>query len=284
VIRHSLYSTLVIIVICGSSFAHGIFDSLPAIGAGTGVLNYYGLLSKTNNVSSLSSIRAGYSVFVEEEMNDYFNVSATLLGGKLANVENSQTTILNFQTNVVQADLSLVFHTDRLLPKSRVTPYAGIGIGFLAFNPYGDIYDSQGEKYYYWSDGSIRNQAQAPLGQNVNTAKILVLNYNFSTPLDPNHSYSHETMIVPLTLGFNFAILDNVNAKIGASYFYSLTSNLDNVKTSSGNDTYLYSYVSVSYRFKLFKKDTRPDNKRYDNVDFSQFDADFPAPDKDKKK
>ncbi len=281
-VKNKFIAGLLPLFFCGSVLAHGLFDSIPSVGLAAGGLTFYGDVGKNNNISSLGSIRTGYSIFAEEELNKMLSLSLTGLFGTLSNVETAQTSSLNFETKVIQADLSIILHTENLFPRSRVTPFVGAGFGILSFNPYGDLYDNNGEKYYYWSDGSIRNQTQT--NQNSGSAKILVLNYNFNTPLDPSHSYLHQALIIPLTIGFNFNIVDDFSAKLGATYFYTSSDYLDNVKANGNSDSYLYTYVSFTYKLNFLKRaKERPDDRRYDNVNFSQFDADFPAPDPRKK-
>ncbi len=280
--KRYLFVLLFPVLFCGNILAHGIFDSLPSFGASAGLLVFHGAVGKNNNVSSLSAIRAGFSVFGQEQVHPYFDVALSGLFGNVSNVPTAQTEGLNFETKIAQADLSLIFHTEKLFPKSSVTPYAGIGFGFLGFTPYGDLYNNNGELYYYWSDGSIRNQAQN--SNNMYTAKILVLNYKFTTPLDPDNTYSHHTLIFPLQFGFNFNLLDNLNVRLGMNYYYTLSPWLDNVKGSGANDSYIYWNVAIAYTLKRHPiAKSRADDRRYDKVDFSQFDADFPKPEPAKK-
>jgi hypothetical protein len=283
--KNKLNTVFLSLLIGGSIFAHGIFDSLPAVEAGAGMLVFNGNVGKGNTESPFGSVRAGYSVSLEDGIGKLLSLNLTGLFGELSKIETSQTNGLNFETKIAQADLSVIFHTEKLFPRSVVTPYLGAGIGFLSFNPYGDLYANNGEKYYYWSDGSIRNEAQTI--QNMYTAHLLVLNYKFNTPLDPTNSYSHHTCVIPLTFGFNFNILDNLNAKLGSTYFYSFSGHLDNAKVDVSSESYLYTYVAFNYKFNINKKpNSKPDDKRYQKVDFSQFDADFltPTPADPKKK
>jgi len=241
------------------------YSKLPSISAAAGVLIFNGNIGQGNDLSSFSRIRAGYSVTIEERIGKILGVSIDGLFGKLAESERSKTSNRNFESSVMQGNLNIVLHTDRLFPNASLTPYIAVGAGLLSFNPYGDLKDKNGNKYYYWTDGSIRDRDQIPA--NNATAQYLQRDYVYETKLDSLGKYSHTTLVVPLTLGFNLKITDNLSAAIGATYYMTFTNNIDNVQ-SGKNDAYLFTNVSVTYT--LGHGDRGPDEKRYESVDFSK--------------
>jgi hypothetical protein len=264
--------TLLAALICGSISAQNILDNMPTIGVGSGVLIFNGDVSKNDKASSFCRIRAGYNITVEKRFGDLFGVALNGVFGKLAGSEYSETSNLNFESKIAQADLSFIVHTDIFFSKHSVTPYAGAGIGFLSFDPYGDLYDKNGKKYNYWSDGSVRDKPETTLTNNASQG-VLVHDYKYETQLkDATTNYARHSMILPLTIGVNFKFLDNLDAKLGASYYLTFSDYIDNVKANGNNDSYLYINVGLSYKFVFKHEVVKPDDKRYDNVDFSKFD------------
>ena len=74
-----------------------------------------------------------------------------------------------------------------------------------------DMKDKNGNTYYYWSDGSIRNMAES--SPNSGQSIMLQRDYKYETDLremniDGLGKYSETTMGIPLTLGFDFIIHD----------------------------------------------------------------------------
>ena len=150
---------------------------------------------------------------------------------------------------------------------ARAYRHFGIGAGGLNFNPYADLRAADGEKYYYWTDGTIRNEAQTPA--NIATAKMLLRDYVYETKLDSLNKYSHYTLIVPLTAGFNFKLSDHLAANLNATYFLTFTNNIDNVGKGK-NDSYLYSSFNLVYTFG--NRDKTETTKQYEQVDFNSID------------
>jgi hypothetical protein len=243
---------------------------LPSVGAGAGVLIFKGDIGKGSDLSTYSIIRAGYNFSVEQRIGKFIGISATGLFGKLAQSERSKTSNYNFESKIMQGDISIILHTDKLLPDANLTPYVGVGIGFLKFDSYGDLKDKNGLKYYYWSDGSIHDLSET--AANMPLAKTLQRDYTYETQLkDSTTTYARNTLVIPLTFGFNLKLLDNLEASLGATYFITFTDYIDNIKANSNNDSYLYTRVGLTYTFLHGEKKAAED-KRYEKVDFSKID------------
>ncbi len=74
---------------------------------------------------------------------------------------------------------------------------------------------------------------------------------------------------MPVGIAFNLKMLDNLSANIGASYYFTFTDWIDNVKNGK-NDSYIFANVSLQYTFT--KKEKLVDSKIYENVDFTSLD------------
>jgi hypothetical protein len=254
-------------IVAGGSAQQQKQRQMPSVAIGAGVLSFNG---DVGDGISFSRIRAGYHLTVEQRIGKFIGVSVNGLYGKLANSERSETSNLNFQSQIIQADLNLVLHFDNDLIMKRnamFAPYLFAGFGYLKFDPYGDLEDKNGFKYHYWSDGTIRNLAESDT--NAATAGIIQRDYKYETQLkDSTVNYARNTFALPLGIGFKLKLTDNLDVNLAGTYYMTFTDYIDNVKLS-GNDSYVYASVSLQYNFGKPYDDSDP---VYRSVDFSSLD------------
>ncbi len=253
------------VLLAGASlFSQGTLGKLPSINAAAGVLIFNGDIGKGNDLSSYSRIRFGYSFGVEQRVLKVLGISLNGTIGKLAESERSKTRNLNFESKIMQFDLSLKLYLDRVFKNNSITPFIGAGVGYLKFDPFGDLVGANGIKYNYWTDGSIRDQPQLPA--NVLTSVEIKRDYKYETQLkDTTTAYARNTIVIPLSFGFKLKLVDNFDVNMGLAYHLSMSDYIDNVKDGS-NDSYFFTNVSFQYHFGSV--DAGGDKERYKGVDF----------------
>ncbi|MBL7888382.1 MAG: outer membrane beta-barrel protein [Bacteroidia bacterium] len=266
-----LLSFSLLLVLVGSAFAQTERSKqLPSVAIGAGILSFNGDVGTGVNLSSFSRIRTGYNLTIEQRIGKYLGVSVNGLYGKLADSERSKERNLNFQSQIIQADLNLVIHFDNDLVfkrNSAFAPYLFGGFGYLIFDPYGDLKDKNNVAYNYWSDGTIRDIAETDT--NANASILLQRDYTYETQLkDSTTNYARSSFAIPVGVGFQLKISDNVAANIGASYYLAMTDWIDNFKNGA-NDRYIFANVSLQYNFGKPYDDSDP---IYRSVDFSALD------------
>ena len=243
---------------------------LPSLAIGAGVLSFNGDVGNGVNLSSFSRIRVGYNVVIEERIGKFLGVSLGGLYGKLSDSDNTLTSNRNFQSQIMQGDLNLVLHFDNDLifeRNSMFAPYLSAGFGYLKFDPKGDLKDKNGIAYNYWSDGTIRNVAETDTGSA--SSYIIQRDYKYETTLkDSTANYKRNTFSIPLTLGFNLKVSDNIGINLAATYCLTMSDWIDNYKTGK-NDNYIFAHVALKYSFGKPYDDSDP---VYQSVDFSQLD------------
>lgn len=243
---------------------------LPSVAIGAGILSFNGDVGTGVNLSSFSRIRTGYNLTIEQRIGKYLGVSVNGLYGKLADSERSKERNLNFQSQIIQADLNLVIHFDNDLVfkrNSAFAPYLFGGFGYLMFDPYGDLKDKNNVAYNYWTDGTIRDIAETDT--NANASILLQRDYTYETQLkDSTTNYARSSFAIPVGVGFQLKVSDNVSANIGASYYLALTDWIDNYKNGA-NDRFIFANVSLQYNFGKPYDDSDP---IYRSVDFSALD------------
>jgi hypothetical protein len=139
--------------------------------------------------------------------------------------------------------------------------------------------DKYGDKYYYWSDGSIRSIPQNL--PDASLATILTPDYTYETDirslnLDGSGNYSQQTFAVPIGVGVMMHITKKADFSFGTTLHYTFTDHIDgltpevpgSLKGTTKHDMFLL--TAVSFRYDLTS--TRHlngedvDEGRYDNA------------------
>ena len=253
---------------------------IPSINAGVGIMTYYGDISSFNDdITHVGRFNKAFYLSAEQRINKFFGISLNALKGTLSETDNRPNRHLNFYTDVLQGGLNATLHIDNdfiISKRSRFSCFFTGGIGMIKFEPYGDFRDKNNNLYYYWDDGTIRDQAfdwQYP--QNGDT---LYRDYDFETKLDTANKYSDKAITLSLGGGINFKFSDRLEANISSIYYFTNTDAID-YKTnsdkfkflSSTNDGYLYTLVSLQYNLGG-KSVSNGGNKYYKGIDFKKID------------
>ena len=151
------------------------------IGAHGGVMSYYGdlsssyfdaqhpLVNPTDNLDYLS-----YGLSIENNFSKTFSWKLQASQGQFQAYDRSidfdgysisndnRNRAINVQTDITNLAFMVNFYTDNdwlLSQKAWVSPYFSIGAGITRFTPYGDLFLENGDRYHYWSDGTVRDDA-----------------------------------------------------------------------------------------------------------------------------
>jgi cell division septation protein DedD len=159
------------------------------------------------------------------------------------------------------------------------------GVNSFEFLSKTDLSDSYGNKYYYWSDGSIKNIDEA--APTASLAINLNRDYVYETDIrelnkDGFGKYQERAWAFPVGAGALMKITDRFDFKIGFQYYFTTTDYVDGITknslgTRSGTkqrDNFVYTSFALQYDLVLKKKsksDTLPDNY-YDDVDWLAID------------
>lgn len=240
----------------------------PSVALGAGVLYFNGDIGKGAGVTPYGTIRAGFNFTLEERPLPYLGISLTGLYGKLSASERSLDTNrnLNFESKIIQGDFLINFHFDGSIFKADapVAPFIYSGISYLSFSPYADMKDANGNPYYYWTDGTIRNQPEN--STDIISAKLVNRDYTYETPLDSG-KYAKHTLSIPVGAGIKLRVCDNFFVNLQTTYYFTFSRNIDNYSLTGKNNKYIYSCITLEYQFK--KKEEDPDAAKYKGIDFS---------------
>lgn len=265
----------------------------PVISLSYGIVNFLGDVQNSQFTTSIGTpaVKLNIATFIDKK--NYFVVNFNFTKGKLSGNSYSYSDLdynLNFKTDLVSAGANLEYRFGHLFSEQPlVQPYISVGLESVYFSPKGDLSDANGSPYYYWSDGTIREDAETDGG----TSGILYRDYSYETDLRLREAeefglgdYSQWALSVPFGVGFNFRIDRRAFLSLGVSYHHTFTDFLDNVayegtsiKGNKGADSYMYTHLSFHYdlfSLPIFQRvDPLYADINFDPVLFDDEDEDF---------
>jgi hypothetical protein len=244
----------------------------PSLMLGVGTSKFTGDVGKKNDANPLDDARPVFYLKGEYRFGKHLGLMAGGIYGKLAGTDNHPSSHRNFQSNLLQFELNCITYFDHLLKKNdEFSPFFGAGVGYLLFDAYGNLKNANGQTYYYWTDGSVRDLPEAPA--NMATAVIVKKDKSYESQLtDSANSYSRSCISIPILTGFDWRIGRKWDVQLGFNYNLLLSDYVDNYK-SGGNDSYWMAHVGLKYTFAPRPK-TASDDVNFAEVDKLDVDND----------
>jgi len=289
------YSLGFLLILCATQ-SYGQFDTLntvfkPRVGVGTGALTYYGEVQNYQIGYSPLVSRFGGSLFVNAPLSKYFNLEFTTLYGKVAANERTLTRNFNFESRIRANSLMLYYNFYPILSgrNKSFTPLLGVGFTSFEFLSKSDMYDANGNMYYYWSDGSIMNMPEND--PNSSLAIPLTRDYSYETDLreqnyDSLGKYKEQSFAIPISIGGEWHIAKRFDFRVSTTMYYSFTDLIDNIspagndirKGDTKKDYFMYTSASLSYDLEFNKKKNGANGDGEEDdlwlADFEQTDTD----------
>jgi len=253
----------------------------PKISLGVGMLSFHGDLYAKHYQAPWTA-KIGYDLNISQRLFKPLQLNFNVLFGKLGANEWLNNRQENFQSEIRAGGLSLLYDFGNFIPNHyKIRPWVSAGISSFEFLSKTDLYDRNGNKYYYWSDGSIKN-----IDESAPTASLAVnLNRDYIYESDIRElnkdgfgKYQERAWAFPVGLGAIMQVTDRFDFKIGFQYYFTTTDYIDGITknslgTRSGTrqkDNFVYTSFAIQYDLVFDKKskgDTLPDNY-FDNVDW----------------
>lgn len=254
-----------VLVILGlMSFAFGAKAQF-GITAGVSGLKFNGDVGKERNSNYFGDARLGYNFGVDYRVGKILGFGLNGIYGSLQGTDNSANSHRNFQSKIMGGEFNVMAFFDKVKDSiGSASPFISVGVGYMMFDPMGDLKDHNGYTYNYWSDGSIRDLKELPGNEQMSV--IMKRDYDYETQLkDSAVSYSRSTLYIPINLGLKFQMGLRTSLRVAVNYNMALTDYMDNYK-SGGNDSWLAGNISLNYNFTPRPKD------EYANIDFTAID------------
>lgn len=255
----------------------------PKLGIGAGVLTFRGDVSRGVSSNRPSTSRPAFNLSFRQNIDDAFDVEITGWTGVISSNERSLESNRNFQSRLFGAGIHFNYNFDHLLKKDRIIePFAGVGFEYFEFNSKTDLYDSEGRRYHYWDDGTIRDLPQSPANQEV--AQRLQRNYDYETDLremnrDELGLYNNFSFAVPVTGGVNLNISKGWDLRLMARYHFTFTNYIDGVtenstgpgEANSSNDRFLYLGAQTTFNLNRQTERKKPEPEPVRKIDDTPF-------------
>lgn len=222
--------------------------SWPIVSVGAGATFYTGGLRSPRDLGKFNGARWGMNAQVEQRFGKYLGGKFNLFYGLAAGERHTFQRFDNFQSRMVGTDLRMMFHFDHILGKKRfVTPYIGIGIGYLNYRTKSDLKNAQGLTYYLWDDGSLRDQSQSI--QTNGNPKELRRDFTYETTI----VRSGNSITFPVEAGLRFKLHDYFDFGMGYTHYLMLTRFME-VKQNKKLDNFGYASATIYWYLGQFNQ------------------------------
>ncbi|HLG34219.1 MAG TPA: thrombospondin type 3 repeat-containing protein [Bacteroidia bacterium] len=237
-------------------------NNLPTIGIGDGTLFFSGDVG-TFNLAEPLHFRNGIYFEVQKKSRSRIDFSLFILSGKLYGNISSPGRNLNFLSAVTTEGLNLRYNFSSNSEKILI-PYISLGIEVVSYTAKSDLLDANGNKYYFWNDGTIRSMDQSSPNAASDAVK-LTRDYVYETDLrsaniDNRSSYPSSALSFPIGAGLKFRLSDRFHLRVSAMYHLTNSDLIDGIDENgvgerqgdSGNDKFIF--TSASLHFDLSAK------------------------------
>lgn len=237
----------------------------PTVGLGTGMFSYFGDLYTQHFISPQVS-RVAYELNLSQPINPSLRLGFYALFGKLGANERLINRNTNFESEIRVGGLHLEYNFAHLLHDSTlILPWITAGFESFEFLSKTDLFDANSNRYFYWSDGSIRNIDEND--PNAASATFLKRDYVYESDireqnLDGFGKYPERSWAVPVGAGVLFKLTPQWEAKVGATMHFTFTDFIDGVtnesvgvrKGDAKGDHFMMTSVTLRYNLQGPKK------------------------------
>lgn len=247
----------------------------PKISIGMGRMGFVGdLYSK--HFQTLSMGRPGFDLAISHRITHYLQLDFAVLFGKLGANERLDHRNENFRSEIRAGGVNLMYDFGNFIPSYyKVRPFVSFGAMGFEFLSKTDLKDKNGNTYYYWNDGSIKNMPEgAPEAQN---AIDLQRDYIYETDIrtlnkDGFGKYQERAFAFPLGAGVIMKVTDRIDLKLNFQYYLTTTDYIDGISSKSVGDRAgtkgkdKWTYTSFSLQYDLIARKKTKASKRLESI------------------
>lgn len=213
----------------------------PIIQAGSGVFFYTGEMRERKQIDKY--IRPGFAaqLGIEQRFAKHFGIQINAIYGNVISTVHSPTKFQNFKSTLLSGDLRFALNFEFWMSKkTSVAPFLNFGAGFLHFQSKANLRDINGNYYFPWSDGTLRQFPEGGIDPN---PSILENDNFYETDVTPNKRNSLQIMG---EIGLRFKILNFWDFTTSYTHFKPFTTFTN---YSGSNDHYGFVKVGIQYYF-----------------------------------
>lgn len=229
----------------------------PGIGLEIGFLNSRGDMGSHDIPVSTF----GASAFVSYRIRDHFGVSINALVGTLGDRFLHPYKQYDFRSDIAEFTLRGQLNFEKLLEieEYNIFPYIGAGAGMMFFKSYGNKFDSNGDPFYYWTDGTVRTESQWDFDWQ--SIEFMIKDNDYETLLNQANQYNNYAFVIVLEGGAKIRVSPKIFLKAATVYTFTFTDYIDHDlgyrdaalqvrgPTNDDNDGYFFTSVGAMYSF-----------------------------------
>mgnify|MGYP001564654692 FL=1 len=250
----------------------------PKISVGAGMMNYQGDLVGSRSYFNPFQNKVSIHVNVAQPIDEYFDINFYMIYGRLGADERTLVRNLNFESAITAGGIGLSYNFNHFLkPDHSLEPIVFAGFEAFEFLSKTDRFDQYGNPYFYWSDGTLRNQAETR--ENLNTAIEITRDYQYETDIRTAsyEQYTERSFAIPFGVGFNLLLNSRMSYQMGLEYHWTFTDHIDGVtlesRPESGNkqtDKFMHTFMRFTFNLTPTPHEEGPDFSGGDNADTDQ--------------
>jgi len=243
----------------------------PQMSIGLGMLTFYGDIGKNNQGYHPMVSRVATTLRLINPLNDFLDIAFYVMFGDISSNERSLTRNLNFKSKITTGGITFNYNFNQILSSSRIIePYVHVGFESIEFLSKTDLKDANGNTYYYWSDGSIKDIAESD--PNASNAVNIVRDYTYESDIreqnfDGFGKYAERTFGIPFEIGANLYTGKKIKFRVGTAMHFTFSDLIDGVTDESlgnragnpENDKLLFTHIAMSYDFNVKSKKSPKD-------------------------
>ncbi|MCE3228584.1 MAG: hypothetical protein K0S32_3135 [Bacteroidetes bacterium] len=250
----------------------------PKISLGVGRFGFYGDLYQKQFQIPLTA-RPAFDLNISQRLNRYlllnFNVMFGKLGANEATYNSSRKE--NFQSEIRAGGVNLLYDFGNFFTdKHPIRPYISAGVCGFEFLSKTDLTDRNGQKYYYWSDGSIKDKAEG--AADAQYAVDLIRDYSYETDIRERNAdgfgkYREAAIAFPVGAGAIMKVTDRIDFKLNFQIFFTTTDYIDGISNNSIGSRVgdkkkdNFTYTSFAVQYDLIAKPIPKRNRNKDTLD-----------------
>lgn len=244
----------------------------PKIALGVGRLGFYGNMYQKHFQSPLTA-RPAFDLNVSQRLTRYLQLNFNIMFGQLGANENTTTRHENFQSEIRAGGLNLLYDFGNFIPdRFKVRPFISLGITGFEFLSKTDLKDKNGNTYYYWSDGSIKDKAEN--AADAQFAIDLKRDYTYETDVrirnqKINGKYAERAFAIPVGAGAIMQVTDRVDFKLNFQLFFTNTTFIDGITSQNAIGKLTkdkFTYTSFALQYDLISKNHQKQKLQKDTL------------------
>jgi hypothetical protein len=227
------------------------FDDSPGIIIGTGATLYSGSFSSNEAIKTVKTSIGNFHIDYFHPITAAFILKVGFLKTQFNYWDKAE---FDVRAKISSFNLSANYRFDNgkvIKKKLGFSPYLGLGVGFFSVKAFADNYSEDGDSYFYWSDGIVRNSDEET--STVTVADTIYRDYVYETNVTDSLllNYGLQSFV---ELGIAMKFTPNLTGQISYKYLLLLNDVMIGVSEIGASDRYGYFSVGIGFNFGGIKK------------------------------